>query len=712
VPNFHRSSSEPGSFNKQTGRVHGTYVRVGAACGSEDFLCVGVTLFSRLRAAVGTIQVDRQDGHELVIRLCSVRVESNAIKLPRRSENHLAKIQISCPTQQFHTANQGPSVKHWSRHTDRLQQLVQKLQLKEEDMECERPTDDNEFDFEFGELLNAADHSRTFLSSVLGSVDKSLVSNQPTSLCDPADWIGATEDLDIPSIFDHAQYTEDMAWLRQSGDGALPQLLYNKMANIERQTLGNRTPEDDVVHVRRLCKNLIALALHPEEPANDPPHRQLRQQAIQAVDAIVKHVIETQDTETLADWKEYHMEMTDNWRPPKGGDEKEKTLARHFLAVKIRESLPFNVLLGCKVVRDAEALYNRETGNGTMTTFDGDTFRNFYMETRGTSRGSTAFCDKAQAILYHYLRFLDWLTKFWVVLVKKEVEEGVPLPQRDITRGRGNYIKNEHAWIAQKFRAETMLALPMELVFEPDSSPLSSRSRSAASTLLPRSESANVVHAFMERTIPKDLPTGVATQSSRLNEFLEKMRLGGTKCTAVSLPPQFELRNTVERTPPAENIPLLEKPPRLSQENLEKLEVKKLKIFDHRNGGLLAKTPLATPHYIYRLIDYIRRSLMHPENAARYAIMIRMNRARYKLANYKTVEEMLLREAAPSTAEGSIAPLLCVRRRTNNHTQSGLLFRGWLKASPKFTSTVATQTVGLCGAITRPAVQPRRRFCT
>jgi len=276
------------------------------------------------------------------------------------------------------------------------------------------------------------------------------------------------------------------------------------------------------------------------------------------------------------------------------------------------------------VGRTAGHLALLATDGGSQTAFVDLPLERGYVARHGTLAGYAAFHDDVRDVLDAYVRLLCR----WRRVLRDEIRAGGGGGGGDadrLLRECEREVAREHGLIAQKFRAVADGALGIELMLEPPLEiPAGGAQRDGPAT------SQCPFRAALERAL------------SRGDSAMPSYR-----ATAHGAAPSAVGGNRVEPTPPPSRIRLLDPPPEIPPDMYAHLAPQPLRIFDHRRCGVQR----GEDHYTYRLVDYIRRSLMFPENAAKYAILIRANRKRYA-EGYGSVLEMLEREASPSVAEG------------------------------------------------------------
>jgi hypothetical protein len=196
------------------------------------------------------------------------------------------------------------------------------------------------------------------------------------------------------------------------------------------------------------------------------------------------------------------------------------------------------------------------------------------------------------------------------------------LARRKVTAERAKYVQDEHASAAQLSREEVMGSLPRDLILSQhfhlhlDTNQQNQTSQHN----LPK----DIYHFFIEIIIPNSKES--ASQLFFLGKLFDQMWIDRSGYTTLPLPMFDKPMNNFERTPPPEMTSLLRESPTIPRKLCEALTIKNLIIYDHRDGEPLASIPIVAPHCIYRLAKYVRRSLMYPCGAAKYVILIRMNR--------------------------------------------------------------------------------------
>jgi hypothetical protein len=155
----------------------------------------------------------------------------------------------------------------------------------------------------------------------------------------------------------------------------------------------------------------------------------------------------------------------------------------------------------------------------------------------------------------------------------------------------------------------------------------------------------------LDLTNPKD-------PRARAEEMLRSMQAAATRAQAYRLDITGDEMN--EHVPDGDKIPLLSVPLPKAGENYSQwlYPLKGLTIYDSRNGGYLATVKLRPSHYIYRLLDYFRCSLLRRENAAKYALMLRASHMRYHdlESDGMSVHDFFLNEPGPTAAESEFLP--------------------------------------------------------
>jgi hypothetical protein len=155
----------------------------------------------------------------------------------------------------------------------------------------------------------------------------------------------------------------------------------------------------------------------------------------------------------------------------------------------------------------------------------------------------------------------------------------------------------------------------------------------------------------LDLTNPKD-------PRARAEEMLRSMQAAAARAQTYRLDITGDEMN--EHVPDGDKIPLLSVPLPKAGENYSQwlYPLKGLTIYDSRNGGYLATVKLRPSHYIYRLLDYFRCSLLRRENAAKYALMLRASQMRYHDLEKggMSVHDFFLNEPGPTAAESEFLP--------------------------------------------------------
>jgi hypothetical protein len=145
---------------------------------------------------------------------------------------------------------------------------------------------------------------------------------------------------------------------------------------------------------------------------------------------------------------------------------------------------------------------------------------------------------------------------------------------------------------------------------------------------------------------------------ARAEEMLESMQAAAARAERYTL--DITGDDMYERLPDGDKIPLVSARLPDAGESISRwlYPLKALAIYDSRNGGYLATVKLRPSHYIYRLLDYFRCSLLHRQNAAKYALMLRASQTRYHhLENSgMSVHDFFLNEPGPTAAESEFRP--------------------------------------------------------
>lgn len=293
--------------------------------------------------------------------------------------------------------------------------------------------------------------------------------------------------------------------------------------------------------------------------------------------------------------------------------------------------------LAADVRRRATHIALLATDGGTNTAFIDLPLERGYIARHGNSVGYAEFHGEVTDVLREYVGFLYRWKRLLRDVILAAGEEGA---EREIEME--SEVAKEHAIMAQKFRAVAEGALGMELLLEP---------RSVIAERQPSPEPLRLDVWTYRQALELALAEGCGKPgvSSQIITRIGKSDAGASAGE--------NRKNRVEPTPPPAQIPLLASPPEIPEELYAHLTPQPLRIYDHRDAAAAAgEVRLGEDHYIYHLLDFIRRSLMHCENAAKYAILIRVNRKRYA-RGYGSVWELLESEASPSVAEGEKLPI-------------------------------------------------------
>lgn len=141
----------------------------------------------------------------------------------------------------------------------------------------------------------------------------------------------------------------------------------------------------------------------------------------------------------------------------------------------------------------------------------------------------------------------------------------------------------------------------------------------------------------------------IDTESSRISRLFKGMKIG-PPINNSELRKAHHGRKFLDVKP---DIPLIAGELPSLPAHVLKPKKRPLRILDKRVGEQDPYGGLKCNHYIYRLVEWAQGTLCFPENAAKYAIVLRKARGRFKFSHDIEGEEHLLENEGPPTAEES-----------------------------------------------------------